>query len=218
MARKAALFDMDRTLVRLDTASLYTRYRRDRGEVTWRDAMQVGYWALQYTLGIIDAPRVARQALVSFRGTQESLLIAACEEWFKGYVLPHVCAAGREAVRRHREQGDVVMIVTGATPYAALPLARELEIEHVACTRLEVDAGGCFTGSYIEPLCYGVGKIDLAMKIAGEVGFSIEHSTFYSDSITDLPLLERVAQPIAVNPDGRLRRIARRRGWKIERW
>jgi HAD superfamily hydrolase (TIGR01490 family) len=215
---RAALFDMDRTLIRTDTATLYTRYRRDRGEASWRDGMRVAWWLLQYTAGVIDAQRVARQALADFRGKREDWMITSCEEWFQGYVLKHVCEGGREAVRRHREAGEFVAIVTGATPYAAKPLARELGIEHVVCTELEVDEAGCFTGELKEPMCYGSGKIELACRIAEQHGFALEEATFYSDSITDLPMLERVRTPVCINPDARLKRIASRRGWRVERW
>lgn len=218
MARRAALFDMDRTLVRKDTASLYTRYRRDRGEASLREMMQVGWWLLEYTLGVIDAPRVAKRALEGFRGKEESWLIESCEAWFSEYVLPHVQPQGRAAVARHRAQGDFVAIVTGATRYAAEPLARELGIDAVVCTVLEVDERGRLTGHAVEPLCYGAGKIELAARVAEREGFELAESTFYSDSITDLPLLEAVRVPVTVNPDARLRRIARRRGWAIERW
>lgn len=214
---KAALFDMDRTLVRRETASLYVRYQRDTGEASWRDAVQVAYWVAQYTVGIIDAPRVAEKALAQFRGVEESVFAVRCEDWFRRYVLEHVCEAGREAVRRHRESGELVAIVTGASPYAARPLARELGIEHVVASELEI-ADGRFTGKPRHPLCYGHGKVELATRLAEQLGFALEEATFYSDSITDLPLLERVRTPIAVNPDRRLRRIALRRGWPVERW
>jgi HAD superfamily hydrolase (TIGR01490 family) len=218
MSRRAALFDMDRTLVRKDTATLYTRYRRDIGEATWRDGLQVAWWVMRYTVGVIDAQRVALEALQGFRGKREDWMISSCEDWFRDYVVPHVAQAGRDAVTRHREAGDYVAIVTGATPYAARPLARELGIDMVVCTELEVDGDGCFTGQLKEPMCYGSGKIELARRLASQHGFTLEQATFYSDSITDLPLLEHVATPIAVNPDARLRRIARRRGWRIESW
>ena len=217
-SRQAALFDMDRTLIRKDTATLYTRYQRDVGEAGLSDVLQVGWWLLQYTFGVIDAPRVAQKVLAGYRGRDEKSMIASCDVWFADYVLPHVCDAGREAVRRHQDAGDVVAIVTSATPYAAEPLARELGIEHVVCTRLEVDAEGLFTGRLVQPMCYGPGKIERTQRIAESEGFELGAATFYSDSITDLPLLERVKTPIAVNPDARLRRIARRRSWPIERW
>jgi len=216
--RRAALFDMDRTLIRGDTATLYTRYQRANGEATLRDSLRVAWWLLQYTFGVIDAPRVAEEVLKKFRGKREAWMIETCNQWFKDYVLPEVREAGRLAVRRHRDQGEHVAIVTSATPYAALPLARELGIEHVVCTELEVDSSGCFTGKVRQPMCYGPGKIDRALTIADRIGFDLGDAIFYSDSITDLPLLERVKTPIAVNPDTRLRRIAQRRGWKIEKW
>jgi HAD superfamily hydrolase (TIGR01490 family) len=209
---------MDRTLIRRDSASLYIRYQRDIGEANWRDSLQVGWWLLQYTLGIVNADRVAEEALRAFRGKREDWMIESCEKWFRGYVLEHVCAAGREAVDRHRSAGEIVAIVTGATPYAARPLARELGIDHVICTELEIDPDGCFTGRVSPPLCYGTGKIARLANIAEREGFSLEEATFYSDSITDLPLLERVRTPIVVNPDTRLRRVAERRGWTIQRW
>jgi HAD superfamily hydrolase (TIGR01490 family) len=217
MPRVAALFDMDRTLVKKDTARLYTRYRRDRGEATWRDTLQVGFWAIQYTLGVIDAPGVARKALAEFRGTDERLLLEACDIWFKEYVLQHVLVEGRAAVARHRAEGHLVAIVTGATVYAAGPVAKELGIEEVVCSELEVEAGR-LTGRIIEPLCYGPGKLERARKLAERTGIDLAESSFYSDSITDLPLLEAVRYPQVVNPDARLRRAAKQRGWPIHVW
>jgi HAD superfamily hydrolase (TIGR01490 family) len=218
MSVSAALFDMDRTLVKKDTATLYMRYRRDIGEAGFRDAAQVAWWVFQYSLGIIDAPRVAARALAAFRGMPEHELVAASELWFRNYVVEHVSDQARAAVRRYQDAGAPVAIVTGATPYAAAPLARELDIDEVICTELEVDAAGNLTGEWREPMCYGIGKIVLAERFARRAGFDLESAAFYSDSITDLPLLERVKSPIVINPDRRLRRVATRRGWPIELW
>jgi len=214
---KAALFDMDRTLVRRDTAGLYVRYQRDIGQVGWLYTARVAWWMLQYTFGTIDAERVAEQALADFRGRAEQDMEDSCKQWFVDYVLEHVAHAGRTAVERHRDAGDVLAIVTGATRYAAEPLAKELGIDHVVCTRLEV-SDGRFTGKVVKPMCYADGKISLTQRLADELGFDLATATFYSDSITDLPLLEHVATPVAVNPDGRLSRAAKRRGWRIETW
>jgi HAD superfamily hydrolase (TIGR01490 family) len=215
---RAALFDMDRTLVRKETASLYIRYLRERGEATWRDAARVLYWVAQYTAGVIDAPVVAQRALRMFAGMPETVLAARCDDWFRRHVETHVCDLGRAAVERHRAQGDVVAIVTGASPYAARPLARRLDIEHLVTSELEVGPDGRFTGRVIDPLCYGEGKVTRAQRLADALGFRLEEAVFYSDSLTDLPLLERVHEPVVVNPDPRLSRLARRRGWRIETW
>ncbi len=215
---RAALFDMDRTLVRRETASLYVRYRVDVGDAGWTDLARALYWVAQYTLGILDAQRVSEIVLAELEGMPETVMAARCDDWFPRYVERHVTDAGREAVRRHREAGDLLAVVTGASPYAARPLARLLGIDHVVSTVFEVGADRRFTGRAVQPLCLGDGKVARAERFAGELGFRLEDAVFYSDSVSDLPLLERVAEPRVVNPDPRLRRVAERRGWPIERW
>ncbi len=215
---RAALFDMDRTLIRRETGTLYVRYQHAIGEATRRDLLRVLYWVTQYTLGVIDAPAVAAKVALQFRGTSEMAMATRCDDWFRRYVEPHVCDLGRRAVEHHREKGDLLAIVTGASPYAAQPLARRLGIPHVVASELEVDDQGIFTGRFVAPLCYGDGKIVRARRLAEEHGFALEESTFYSDSYTDLPLLEAVREPVVINPDPRLERVAKKRGWRIESW
>jgi HAD superfamily hydrolase (TIGR01490 family) len=216
--RRAALFDMDRTLVRKETASLYVRFQVDSGEASWVDLLRTLVWVGQYTLGILDAERVAAIAVAELRGVPETVLAARCDDWFSRYVEPHIADAGRLAVRRHREAGDLCAIVTGTSPYASWPLARRLGIDHVVSSVFELDAQRRFTGRPEQPICLGAGKVERALRLSREHGFRLEDAVFYSDSVSDLPLLERVAEPVVVNPDPRLLRVAERRGWRIERW
>jgi HAD superfamily hydrolase (TIGR01490 family) len=216
--RRAALFDMDRTLVRRETASLYVRYQRERGLANWRDMARVTFWVAQYTLGVIDAESVALRALRELEGTPETVLSARCDDWFHLKVERHVTDRGRMAVEAHRARGDLLAIVTGASQYTSRPLARLLRIEHLVSSELELDGRGRFTGKPVAPLCFGAGKVARAARFADAQGFRLEDATFYSDSLTDLPLLELVKEPIVVNPDARLARVAQRRGWPIEAW
>jgi HAD superfamily hydrolase (TIGR01490 family) len=216
---RAALFDMDRTLVRKETASLYVRYQVESGEAGWADLARTLYWVGQYTLGVLDHQRVAARVIAEIRGMPETVLAARCDDWFTRYVEKHITCAGRAAVRRHREAGDLCAIVTGASPYASWPLARRLGIEHVISTVFEIDEKTRrFTGRPEEPLCLGEGKLARTERFAEEHGFRLEDAVFYTDSVSDLPLLERVAEPVVVNPDPRLKRVAEKRGWRIERW
>jgi HAD superfamily hydrolase (TIGR01490 family) len=215
---RAALFDMDRTLVRKETASLYVSYLREQGLAGWRDAARVLWWMSQYTFGVVDAPAVAKRAMESFVGMSETVLAARCDELFLRRIEAHVCDRGRAAVEDHRKKGELLAIVTGASPYIARPLARSLGIPYVVSSELEVDASGHFTGRVVEPLCYAAGKVERTERLALVLDFRIDESTFYSDSLTDLPLLERVSQPVVINPDPRLSRIARQRRWRVERW
>jgi HAD superfamily hydrolase (TIGR01490 family) len=217
-ARRAALFDLDRTLVRKETATLYVKWQREVGQATTRDLLRTMFWVAQYTLGILDAPAVAARAVATLAGKPEREMIEECESWYRSHVLLHVADEGRRAVERHRAAGDLLAIVTGATPYVARPLARTLGIEHVVASELEVDDRGVFTGRPVDPLCYGPGKVARAERLAREQGFELAEAVFYTDSLTDLPLLERVGEPVAVNPDPRLGRLAKKRGWRVERW
>lgn len=214
---RLALFDMDRTLVRKNTAALYVRYQREIGEATLIDAARAGWWLLQYTLGVVDAEAVAVKAMRQVIGQHETVLAARCDDWFRRDVAKHIGSDARRAVDRHLAAGDVCAVVTGATVYSARPLARLLNIPHVIATELECDADGRFTGRHTH-LCYGKGKIARSEALARASGSTLDDAVFYSDSISDLPLLERVGTPIVVNPDPRLGRVAKQRKWRVERW
>ena len=125
--------------------------------------------------------------------------------------------ASRALVRAHQEMGHTVAIVSSATRYQADPLARDMGIEHVLCTELEVE-NGVFTGRVVHPTCYGEGKASAARELAARLGLDLQQSFFYPDSAEDLPLLEAVGNPRPLNPDRRLASIAAERGWPARRW
>jgi HAD superfamily hydrolase (TIGR01490 family) len=143
-------------------------------------------------------------------------MIAKCEIWYRDHVAPEVAPAARVAIEHHRQAGHVVVLATGSTQYAARPVARGVGIEHVLSSELEV-AGGTFTGRPAA-LCFGQHKVKLAEAWAARHGVDLARSYFYSDSFNDLPMLERVGSAIAINPDARLRRHAKKRGWPVHQW
>jgi HAD superfamily hydrolase (TIGR01490 family) len=212
-----ALFDMDRTLVDIHTAKLYVRFQRDLGEIGPLEALRTSYWLFQYTIGVINAEGVARHVLAGYRGKHEAWLVERCNGWFQSHVRPCISSIGRQRVREHQHAGHGVAVATSAVRQIAQPLAEELAIPYVVCSELEVQ-GGELTGEFHAPLCYGRGKLERARVLVQSLGASLEQAVFYTDSITDLPLLEAVGQPVAVNPDTRLRRLAKGRGWAIEDW
>ena len=117
----------------------------------------------------------------------------------------------------HRRRNHTLAVVSSATRYQVEPLARDLGIEHVLCTRLEV-RDGRFTGGVAPPLCYGEGKAEAARGLAASRGVDLDESFFYTDSDEDLPLLEHVGNPRPTNPNRRLAAIAARRGWPAGRF
>ncbi len=214
---RVALFDMDKTLIRENSARLFTRFRRDRGEVGWEASARVSFWLLLYWFGRLDAHTMASKVLAEYCGARESDMIELCDLWFRDYVKPHISDLGRRAVEAHRRRGDRLVIASSATQFATRPLLRELKMDELICTEVAIEDGN-LTGEVIAPLCYGPGKLERAKKYLESIGSRLEEATFYSDSITDLPLLAAVGEPVVVNPDLRLRIEAKKRGWPIKRW
>lgn len=216
---RLALFDLDRTLVRKDTAGLFILHEYRAGRASTARVARVAAWRALYTAGIVDGAQVAAKVLEWYRGRSADELRQVTVEWFRKAVLPLVCDRGRRTVEEHRARGDELVVVTASTQFVAELVAAELEIPHLVCTDVEV-RDGVLTGSLVGPLCYGVGKLEKLQSFVaarGEPG-ALSHATLYTDSITDLPVLEAVSHPVAVNPDLRLRMVARRRGWPVQAW
>ena len=212
-----AFFDLDKTLVRANTGVLYARWRHARGQTPLRELARVLGWSLQYTFGIIDAGAVSAHAARTVAGRRELDFVAECDAWYAEMVRPRIAEAARAEVTRRRGAGHRTVILTGSTPYAARPLMRELGMDDVIASTLVV-RDGVLTGEVEPPLCFGAGKVIRAERWAAANGARIEDAVFYTDSISDLPMLLRVREPRVVNPDPRLALEARRRGWRTERW
>lgn len=213
---RAALFDMDRTLVPVNTGTLYMKWRFARREARKRDVLRFASWMAQYALGTIDAQRVSERALATLAGTPEAKFAEECAEWAEREVAPLISDGARREVERRKRAGDVVAILSASTRYAIAPIARRLGIDHVLCSELYVGPDGCFTGE--ADVCYGAQKLRRAKAWAREQDVSLEHSSFYTDSVSDLPVLLHVGEPRIINPDPRLRFRALLNGWPTETW
>jgi HAD superfamily hydrolase (TIGR01490 family) len=212
--RVAAFFDVDGTLLSCQSGTLYIGYLRRQGLMARSDQLRI-YWAyLTYRLGVLNMRRLAGVLSRWLRDREEREVIEHCRDWYSTEVNRYFRDFVVDKIREHREAGHLIALLTGGTHYLNDLIAAELEVEHVIASRLEV-VDGRFTGNPLGPICYGRGKLGYAEKFASEHGVSLEASFFYSDSITDLPMLERVGEPVAVCPDPRLRYEARQRGWLV---
>jgi HAD superfamily hydrolase (TIGR01490 family) len=213
----AAFFDMDRTLLRCNSGALWIRWQRERGEMSLYQMARALAWMAQYKLAVLDMEAVATKAIATMRGQPEGELADQGRAFFEAWIASEVAPKGLEAIERHRAEGHVVAILSSSTPYVVEPLARHLGIEHAICTRMNI-ADGRFDGTHQRPTCYGAGKVHWAEAFARDHGVDLAQSFFYSDSYTDLPMLERVGMARVVNPDTRLRRHAKRVGWAVDEW
>ncbi len=218
MARAAALFDMDRTLLDVNSANLWVRREwRDRRLGPWQVA-RAGFWLGLYHLGFTDMERLLRDAIATLSGQEEAELEARTAAFYEQEVRHRIRPGARQAIAAHRAAGDRLVLLTSASIYIARLVADDLGLDDVLCNRFEVDDSGRFTGRPVEPLCFGPGKVEHARRWAEAHGVDLSASTAYADSMTDLAILEAVGHPVAVHPDPRLRRVAVERGWPVADW
>jgi HAD superfamily hydrolase (TIGR01490 family) len=212
--RVGAFFDMDKTLISENSGTLYMKYRYQRGEVSSWDMVKGLAAYLQYKVGLLDIAAWTKEAMVQFRGQSERALTREANRWFREMVVQTIYPDAEAVVREHMAAGHVVAIVSGATKFVVRPLAERLGIKHFLYTRLEVESGR-FTGRVIEPICFEEGKIYWLQQFIEEHRIDLAKSYFYTDSITDLPLLDLVGHPVVTNPDPFLYRAAVRRRWPV---
>jgi len=213
-----AFFDLDKTLISRNSASLWIRSELRGGHITRRIALRGMGYIVQYHLGMTQMEHALRYAVSILTGLREADIVARTRAFYEAEVAQLYRPGAREAVERHRAAGDRLVLCTTSSSYLSEAVCAELDLETALCNRFEVDDDGRYTGRAFEPLCFGPGKVALAQRWLVQNGERLEDAVFYSDSTSDLPMLEAVAHPVVVNPDVRLRRVARRRGWSLEDW
>ncbi len=178
------------------------------------DLMRIYWGYLTYKLGVMNIARLAEVTSRWLVGRSEQAVLDHAAGWYRDEVRSHLRPDIVAKVEEHRAAGDILALLTSGTRYLTDFVRDDLEITHALQTQVEV-VDGIFTGRGVEPFCYGRGKVFWAERFAQEQGVDLDASYFYTDSIVDLPMMERVGFPVAVYPDPRLRAEAKRRGWPI---
>ena len=217
MGRPAAFFDIDHTVLEINSGSKWIKYQRRSGQMSLWQLVEAVSWLVRYRFGLLDFEAMAKKVLKHYKGKPVDPIFVEVEEWFNREVKWAICTQAREKIAEHRAKGHVLALLTSATPFLAQPVAKVLDVPHSLCTELEV-VDGKLTGKHIPPACYGDGKVSKAETFAEEHGVDLDESFFYTDSVSDLPMLERVGKPRVVNPDPRLKRVAAEKGWEFEIW
>jgi putative phosphoserine phosphatase/1-acylglycerol-3-phosphate O-acyltransferase len=214
----AAFFDMDNTILRGSSGRLYLQYLRQKGYLSWWRWLIIMWQVGLYVVGVTDFPHLMARLMTQVAGSEEAEAWRISHAWFREMLRDYIADAARDCIAWHLSQGHHVAIVSASTPYAVAPVAHDLGLDSAyLATRLEV-ADGRFTGRVLLPACYGPGKLTLTRQYAAERGLDLSKSYFYTDSHHDLPLLEAVGQPVAVNPGRELAKIAGKRGWPTKRF
>lgn len=218
MSRIAAFFDLDRTLLSVNSGSLYVKAEYRAGRISARQLMESFFWLGLYHLSLLDVERAYRKALNFYRGANSRELEERTGSFFAREVRQHLQPGAAAALEWHREQGHPVVLLTSSSCYLARLSSQEFRLDGWLANIFLEDSTGCLTGDFEAPLCYGAGKVIWAERWASENDVDLDVSWFYTDSLSDLPMLQRVSEPRVVNPDPRLRRVARKKNWPILDW
>jgi HAD superfamily hydrolase (TIGR01490 family) len=209
-----ALFDLDNTLLDGDSDFLWGEFLVEQGAVdraTFGAANRRFYQ--QYLDGTLDIQEFHAFSLGLLAQHEPATLQAWRERFIAERIVPNLSADAHALVGRHRNAGDRLAIVTATNSFVTAPIAPLLGVATLIGTDPEVDARGRFTGRVAGEPAFRAGKVARVLAWLGTEAALLDAATFYSDSHNDLPLLERVAHPVAVNADPELARIARERGW-----
>ena len=215
---KLGLFDLDNTLLACDSDYEWGQFLVDRGVLAREEyeAQNAAFFE-QYKAGTLDIHEYLGFALRPLAAHTPQDLERWHAEFMRSRIVPRITPGARALVRRHLEAGELCAIVTATNSFVTAPIAREFAVPHLIATEPE-SRDGRFTGRVAGTPCFREGKIRRVEDWLAGLGRRLEDFTdshFYSDSHNDLPLLERVRRPVAVDPDPQLAAEAARRGWPV---
>jgi HAD superfamily hydrolase (TIGR01490 family) len=219
MTDGAAFFDLDRTLLRRSSSLALAGPFRRRGLISRRALVRAALWqALFVARGASGEAvrRAAEEGLMVLRGMTTGELRELVAESLEPVLRPLVYREPLELARQHQARGEPVYIVSATLQEIVDELARDLDFDGAIGTVAEVE-DGVYTGRTLHAR-HAAGKAEAVRELAERLGLDLAASTAYTDSHTDLPFLEAVGHPVAVNPDRRLRRMAADRGWPVLRF
>lgn len=214
---EAAFFDLDKTVIAKASMVAFSRPLLRAGMINRRLVLRAAWSQLVFHYLGADEERMRKfreSALRITKGWDQAKVEAVVEEALISVIEPIVYDEALAEMRSHSEAGRKVLIVSASPTEIVEPLARYLGVDEAIASRPMIDGQGRYTGE-VEVYAYGPFKAEAMRKVADREGIDLDASFAYSDSITDLPMLEAVGNPVAVNPDRELARVARDRGWEI---
>ena len=212
-----AIFDLDNTLLRGDSDHAWGTFLVERGLVdgaAYRRENERYYD--QYKAGTLDIMEFLAFALAPLARFDRATLDTWHREFMQTKIEPMITASARALVAMHRARGDTLLIITATNRFITAPIAQAFGIDHLLATEPEI-VNDRYTGRVAGIPCYREGKVARLQQWLTQHNETLEKSWFYSDSHNDLPLLEAVSFPVAVNPDDILREAASRHGWAVLR-
>jgi HAD superfamily hydrolase (TIGR01490 family) len=214
--RVAAFFDLDKTIIAKSSTLAFSRPFFQEGLISRRAVLKSTYAQFMFLLAGLDTDQMDRmraRITAQCAGWDVAQVTAIVEETLHDIVDPLVYAEATELITQHRAEGDDVVVISASGAEIVAPIAAMIGATRSVGTRM-VAVQGRYTGE-VDFYCAGENKAQAVRELAAEFGYDLSRCYAYSDSITDLPLLEAVGRPTVINPDRALRREAAQRGWPV---
>jgi len=211
---RLALFDLDNTLLAGDSDHAWGEYLCQRGIDASQYKARNDAFYQDYLAGNLDVHAYQNFCQELLGRSEMPQLQKWHDEFMQDFIEPIVLSKGEALLRQHLEAGDKVVIITATNRFITGPIAARLGVDTLLATECEM-RDGRYTGRLTDIPCFQEGKVQRIERWLAETEQTLEGSYFYSDSRNDLPLLQRVSHPVAVDPDPVLRQIATERGWQI---
>ena len=212
---RLALFDLDNTLLGGDSDHAWGDYLCERGildAIAYKARNDAFYQ--DYLAGRLNITDYLNFSMEILGRTEMPQLEQWHREFMRDCVEPIILAKGEALLAEHREAGDKLLIITATNRFITAPIATRLGVETLLATECEM-ADGRYTGRTTDVPCFKEGKVTRLNRWLADNGLNLNDSYFYSDSMNDLPLLEQVTRPFAVDPDPNLRAEAEKRDWPV---
>ena len=210
-----AIFDLDNTLLSTDSDHAWGEFLLEQGAVdpvAYREANE--RFMADYNAGTLDMAAFLEVALKPLADNPPEQLLAWHQQFMSSKIEPHILPKAEELLARHRTKGDTLLIITATNRFITAPIAERLGVDHLIAVDPEVK-NGKYTGRVSGIPSYREGKVTRLNQWLEQQNMSMDGAWFYSDSHNDLPLLEKVDHPVAVDPDNTLRNVAEERHWRI---
>jgi HAD superfamily hydrolase (TIGR01490 family) len=210
-----AFFDFDETLLDTESSRLGIKYLWDRRLVSRTFILKALVAGFLYRRHWITDKQTAKILLRLYRNRRLDQFIEGSEAFYREILKPRLAPKILAKVNEHKDWGHCLVLISGSIRYMLEPVARDLGFEHLLCTDLEENASGLLTGRPKGPLCLDTTKRHLATQLAQRIGIDLQRSYAYGNHQADLPLLESVGFPNAVEPSRPLLKVAVARNWPI---
>ena len=212
-----AFFDLDLTILNINSASLWIKSEYKLGYLSLWQLLRAFYWLTRYHLGSASMESALLSAFKTLKGHNVYAFNERIKNFYRDEVAHRVRSGAEQTIKSHQNQGHLCYLCTNASAALSSLFCEALQLDGMICNHFE-EKEGRFTGEPATQLCFGRGKLILAKRLAAEKSTTLDHCYFYTDSYSDLPLLEAVGYPFAVHPDQRLRRLANAAKWPILNW